>query len=125
MRVLLFLPLALAFACLALLSLLAFLGVMILARTLQVIAARPDPSSDSDLDSRNALLESTCCSPWDSRDPSSELGFGAGPSSAAARPQKPSPSQGDSGPIVAGGATFSHRWCESLSDRSTPTEAPA
>jgi hypothetical protein len=39
MRVLLFLPLALAFACLALLSLLAFLGVMILARTLQVIAA--------------------------------------------------------------------------------------
>jgi hypothetical protein len=39
MRVLLFLPLALAVACLALLSLLAFLGVMILARALQVIAA--------------------------------------------------------------------------------------
>jgi hypothetical protein len=39
MRVLLFLPLALAFACLALLNLLAFLGVMLLARTLQVIAA--------------------------------------------------------------------------------------
>jgi hypothetical protein len=38
MRVLLFLPLTFAFACLALLSLLAFLGVMILARTLQVIA---------------------------------------------------------------------------------------
>jgi hypothetical protein len=37
MRVLLFLPLTFAFACLALLSLLA-LGVMILARTLQVIA---------------------------------------------------------------------------------------
>jgi hypothetical protein len=39
MRVFLFLPLALAFACLALLSLVAFLSVMILARTLQVIAA--------------------------------------------------------------------------------------
>jgi hypothetical protein len=38
MRVLLFLPLTFAFACLALLSLLAFLGVIIIARALQVIA---------------------------------------------------------------------------------------
>jgi|SoiMethySBSTD1v2_1073268.scaffolds.fasta_scaffold4799779_1 hypothetical protein len=43
MRVLLFLPLTFAFACLALLSLLAFLGVMILARTLQVMQ-QPDQS---------------------------------------------------------------------------------